>query len=126
MCSFCKIYLENTLHLLSECPYVVDLWTNVENWIRRKLNINIKLNAIMKIVGYYNFDEYYWPLNFILLISKYYIYQNSKKEKCLDIFSLQNIIKEKFLEQKYISRINSTSKLFEKRWHSWQYLFTDL
>ena len=126
MCSFCKIYPESTLHLLSECPYVVDLWTNVENWIRRKLNINIKLDAIMKIVGYYNFDEYYWPLNFILLISKYYIYQNSKKEKCLDIFSLHNIIKEKFLEQKYISRINSTSKLFKKRWHSWQYLFTDL
>ena len=126
MCSFCNMHPETTLHLLSECSYVVDLWTNIENWIRRKLNIDIKLDVTMKIIGYYNFDEYYWPLNFILLFSKYYIYQSSKRGKSLNIFSLQNIIKDRFHEQKYISGINSTLKVFEKGWQFWQHLFTDL
>ena len=39
MCSFCNMHPETTLHLLSDCSYVVDLWTNILNWIRRKLNI---------------------------------------------------------------------------------------
>ena len=126
MCSFCNMHPETTLHLLSECSYVVDLWTNIENWIRRKLNIDLKLDITMKIIGYYNFDEYYWPLNFILLFSKYYIYQSSKRGKSLNIFSLQNIIKDRFHEQKYISGINSILKVFEKRWQFWQHLLTDL
>ena len=72
---------ETTLHLLSECSYIVDLWTDSENWIRRKLNIDIKHDVTMKIIGYYNFDEYYWALNFLLLFSKYYIYLPKLKER---------------------------------------------
>ena len=85
--------------------YVVDLWTNIENWIRRNLNIDLKLDVTMKIIGYYNFDEYYWPLNFILLFSKYYIYKSSKRGKSLNIFSLRNIIKDRFHEQKYRNKL---------------------
>ena len=78
MCSFSHMCPESTIHLLSQCQNVADLWINIENWIKKKLNIDIQLNTIMKTIGYHNLDEHYWPLNFILLLSRYYIYRSSK------------------------------------------------
>ena len=79
----------------------------------------------METIGYYNYDEHFWALNFVLVNSKYYIYRTAKKNYALNIFSLQRIIEEKFHEQKYLAKINSSSNHFQKRWRIWQYLFTN-
>ena len=75
------MHTETILHLLSECSHVVDLCTNIKNWIRRKLNIDIKLDVTMKTIGYYNFDEYYWAVNSYFYLVNIISTKTQRKER---------------------------------------------
>ena len=98
MCSFCTQYSESIQHLFSECVIVSQLWDNVQDWIRNKLGINITISKSMKILGYLFHDVNFWPLNFVLLITKKYIFQRSKKGYPLTIFALQLEVKRNYIE----------------------------
>ena len=88
MCSFCTQYSESIQHLFSVCVIVSQLWYNVQDWIRNKLGINITISISMKILGYLFHDVNFWPLNFVLLITRKYIFQCSKNGYPLNIFTL--------------------------------------
>ena len=75
-----------------------DLWNNIEKWIQIKPNIFISIDANNKTIGYYNYDEHFCALNFVLVNSKYYIYRSAKKI-ALNIFSLQRIIANNFMNK---------------------------
>ena len=96
---FCQKETESVRHLFGQCQRVQELWNNLETWILNQLAISIKLNECMKILGYTTFDPNFWPLNFILLLARHYIYRCSVKETDLNIYSLQKEIKQKFEEQ---------------------------
>ena len=125
ICSLCQVSPEDILHMFVQCSEVRVLWNNIENWIKMKLNITLKMDTTMKTIGYCNYDEHFWPLNFVLILSRFYIYQISKKKSTLNIFSLQNIIKERFHQEKYLAQLSGNGNLFQKRWEIWQHLFTD-
>ena len=57
----------------------------------------IKLNELDFIFGYQKHDENFWSLNFILLITRSYIFHCSKYKHDVNIYHLQNLIKEKYL-----------------------------
>ena len=38
----------------------------------------------------------------------------------------KNLIKEKFIEQEMLLRVNNTSEYFEKRWLLWRHIYTDI
>ena len=96
-CRICKNFKETLVHLFSECPKVYNLWQNVYAWINQKLNLNLNFNATILTLGYPISDKSFWPLNFILIITRYYIFKCASKEKDFNIYWLQKLIK------KYIS-----------------------
>ena len=49
ICSFCNIGEEDLNHLLHRCREVTNLWENVQQWIQRKIGIDIKLTPTLKI-----------------------------------------------------------------------------
>ena len=107
-CDLCRLYREckeTSLHLFSECNKVNDLWQNVQNWINSKIKIQITLDNAMKILFYHIQDEKFWPLNFILLITIYYIFTCVKQNSILNIYYLQKLIKTKFEEQEMLSKV---------------------
>ena len=125
-CGICGLEEETDTHLFMTCKKVLELWNNIETWIQRKLSIHIEIPQHGLIMGYQEVDENFWPLNFVLLITRYYIFNCSRNKSRLDIFFLQKIVKEKYHEQKMLSVLNGTSSLFNKRWSHWNMLFNDI
>ena len=52
----------------------------------------------MKLLGYDNADSFYWPLNFVILLTKKYIFDCARKGNRLNIYHLQSELKKVFLE----------------------------
>ena len=63
-----------------------------------------------------------WPVNFLLIITQYYVFKCAKNKMQLNIFDLQKEIKLKFEEQTQLSRINSSNEKFDKIWLKWKKL----
>ena len=97
------------------------LWDNLQNWIINKLRINIIISKSMKILGYLVHDVHFWPLNFVLIIARSYIFQSSRKNCALNIFALQLQVK-KILRAANATKDHAT-KIFDRRWNIWNKLF---
>ena len=74
LCDFCFQSNETALHLFWECTYAQELWRNIAN-IFRQNNINIVLNFRKISLGILNQNYYYTPLNYIILLAKYFIFR---------------------------------------------------
>ena len=93
--------------LFSDCIELNELWINVKNWIKNSISHVLDLNRIAKISGYTTYDQKFWPLDFLLLIVRNYIFTCSRHKRHLNIYNLQTIVKEKYLEQESLSKFNS-------------------
>ena len=58
----------------------------------------------------------------ISVVTKYYIYSNSRKKIPFNILDLQRKIKETYNEQILVSRLNFSDLKFEKKWFSFKNL----
>ena len=126
MCNMCNEYTETCLHLFSDCIKAEELWNNIETWLKNKTGIPLVFTAKMKILGYLIYDQFFWPINFILLLSRNYIFQTSRKNSHLNIFCLQKEFKRKFLEQKYLAETDTGINLFKTRWGHWVDIFSEI
>ena len=91
-----------------------------------RTGINVTFTETMKILGYTKYDENFWPVNFILIKVRHYIYRCSKTKQSLNIFQLQKEIKNKYEEEKLLSRFNCQNHIFDKKWSIWQSLFLNI
>ena len=123
LCGLCGNQSESIMHLFSDCIESNELWINVKNWIKNSISYVLDLNRITKILGYITYDENFWPLNFLLLIVRNYIFTCSRHKRHLNIYNLQMIVKDKYLEQESLSKLNSQHEKFEKRWTVWKNIF---
>ena len=125
-CQLCNSQPKTISHLFSNCKQTEELWKNVKYWIFARTGMPISLTETEKILGYAKFDENFWPVNFILIHVRHYIYCCSKRQQPLNIFQLQKEIKSNYEEEKLVSKINDRNHLFEKRWIVWQNLFVNI
>ena len=63
--------------------------------------MQLHLDIIMKILGNLEPGPDFWPLNFILLVTRHYIFTRAKKFGKLNIYHLQSILKKYFLNRKH-------------------------
>ena len=56
------------------------------------------------------------------MIVRYYIFKCAMKGRDLNVYQVQVIAKEKFIEQELLSKINNKSD-FKKKWTLWKDLF---
>ena len=92
-CHLCNASPETINHLFAECDKALELWANVKQWVSNRTSIYLELNDTTKILGYTTYDENFWAANFILMVTRFYIYWCSKKKLDLNIFYLQRKIK---------------------------------
>ena len=100
VCGLCSQNNETIEHLFCRCTKSLELWENVKQWILRKLNVTFDFNESIMILGYLSTDNKFWPLNFILTMTRQYIYKCSKKGHILNFYELQKHIMHKYKEQK--------------------------
>ena len=108
LCRLCKEYPETTVHLFVQCPQVISLWNNIVQSIKCRLLIQIDLTNARKILGYEQYDQHFWPLNFLLLISRQYIFSCAKNNYKPNIYFLQKKCEHIFNEQKRLSILNKS------------------
>ena len=125
-CHFCNEESESITHMFALCPKVKDIWEVLKNWIRNVLKVAINFNSCTLILGYTNQDKNFWPLNFVLMCTRFYIFSSSRKKNQLNFHQLQNVIKSIYDEQKQLATINSTLFKFDKMWCEWKYLFRNI
>ena len=100
-----------------------NLWENINNWTESKIGSKIILNNTVKTLGYYILDEHFWPLNFVLLITRHYIFNCARNGHNFNIYQLQKINKSKYEEQKMLQTIENCGKNFERKWSVWQMIY---
>ena len=83
LCRMCKEYPETTVHLFVQCPQVISLWNNIVQWIKSRLLIQIDLTNARKILGYEQYDQHFWPLNFQYHSRSIVIFHSSNKLQLL-------------------------------------------
>ena len=98
-CRLCKQAPETIIHLFTKCSKSNQLWENLVCWIKDKLGFHLILSDTCKILGYMHMDINFWQINFILLVTRKYIYVCSKKGYSINIFHLQKDVKKVFKEQ---------------------------
>ena len=119
MCSICKLETESLSHLFIECRRVKEMWSQVENWIEASLGERFTLTPQDIIFGC-NTDV----LNLIILITKQYIFQTSRKEQPLVLDDIKRKIYYYYKTEKIQSLVKGNTHKFDKKWNKWVSLFT--
>ena len=122
-CNLCEQAEQTICHLFSECNPVQLFWNQIREWIKSKIGITVTLTNEMKILGHCIMDEMFWPLNFILLLSRRYILWSAKKELQLNIYFFQKECFKIYQEQRSLYQINFKMDVFDKRWNLWKNVF---
>lgn len=90
LCSFCQIATEDYLHLFCNCAHVARIFMYVQDWCDRLTpdndfsDRNILFNTVNK--------NPHSVVNTIVLITKYYVYQNRCLQQDLNINQLREVI----------------------------------
>ena len=88
-CRICHKEPETLVHLFFDCSKVTELWLNIKNWIKSKTDICLDWNKMICILGYSLCDANFYPLNFILMIVRQYIFKCALKNRDLNIYQIQ-------------------------------------
>ena len=122
LCLSCHMTTETLMHLFCWCSKAEKIWQDLKEWIKEKTGVTIHFNSLNVIMGYLNRDNHFLPINTIIIVTKYYIYLNSRKKIPLNILDLQKKIQETYNEQMLVARLNFFESDFEKKWFSFRNL----
>ena len=89
-------------HLFVDCCRVENLWKQMQSWIKTEMHFDLNLGDTEKILGCAFMEHSFWPLNFILIITRYYIFMCAKYNKEIYFSQLQKLIRSKYTEQKLL------------------------
>ena len=106
-CRLCGQNAETIQHLFSQCEIVENLWTEIKQWIKRKVNYRLHMTQISKIFGYCIQDQNFKPVNFILLISRKYIFWCAQNKFIPNLLQLKKLIQQRYREQQYLAKLSS-------------------
>ena len=126
ICRLCGQYCETITHLFVVCNKVNSLWKNLQTWIETKTGSAFNFSDTDKILGCAFIEHSFWPVNFILLITRFYIFKCAKDNKTLSLSQLQKLIKTKYTEQEMLSNINNGINTFDRRWSLWSDIFAEI
>lgn len=119
LCTFCETVPERLEHLFWHCPTVLNFWENVERWIYEGNNYLINLDKQRAILGITPINLSNKPINFILILTRYYIYKARINNKQLNLTAWKNEVKSYINIEKSIAIKNNGFEKFMKIWEKW-------
>ena len=123
-CLICKNEVETIVHLFYHCPESRNLWHNLENKILYKTHFQVEFNCEDVILGYKHYNANSYAINTIIMITKSYIFSNSRKGYRTNLEDLLTKIVKVYEEQKLLALLEFTTNKFEKSWYQMKSLFT--
>ena len=98
VCGFCKDQVDSIEHIFLQCEVSIDLWGNIQEWIRLLGMENYNLSHSRIILG--DMDNA-MSINTIILLTKKVIYNSMKKEQKTHFLNVKNEVKTFYYEEKY-------------------------
>ena len=92
-CRLCGEHIETILHIFFQCKKTKEIWTNLKQWILNCVHLEIQLNPLSVILGYYTYDSNFIPINTIFMAAKSYIFNCVHFQRQPNIYVLQSRIK---------------------------------
>ena len=113
-CSFCNNEVEKIEHLFWQCNIVNEFWENVDQWLYNKTEYMININKQKAIFGIEQIKPLIRPINYILIVTRYYIYKCRISNKKFNLNAWESTVKQ-FLEiEKLIAIKNNKYDVFLK------------
>ena len=122
-CTFCTVVPEKLEHLFWQCPIVMNFWDEVEQWIYVKCNYLINIDKVKAIFGILNSNEWFRPLNYILILTRFFIYKCRIKNKQPTITGWKNEVKTLIMTEKMIAIKKCRIDKFMRNWNKWLRIF---
>ena len=120
LCTFCNLEVETIIHLLFQCKFSKRIWTylntrtqNSNLWFDKSNNI-IPKTLIMNNSN----DKMNHVSNFIVLITKQYIYRYKCFNKIPNINGLKNEIRNHYYIEEYIAKKELKIEKHKKKWEN--------
>lgn len=123
LCTFCNLEQEKIEHLFWHCNVVNEFWDIINQWIFEKTNHMINIDKHRAIFGIPNTLRAMQPINYILILTRYYIYTCRVNSSNPVFVNWKNTV-NKFLEtEKLIAVKNSTYDKMKIHWGKWFNIF---
>ena len=123
-CLVCNSNEGTLIHLFYFCPKLKQLWHQLENQIFNKAGFNVKFTPEDILLGYKYNNPNSIAINTIILITKNYLFTNSRKAIELNIADLISRIKTLYEEQVLVACLESDGGKYEKKWCQLRNIFT--
>ena len=122
LCDFCKLHQETIQQFLWECSHVQNMWQELERWIISKINFCFTIAKETILFGV-DLRKGNYPINFIILCSKYYIFLCKKSKSNPEINGLQRYIKYRYSLEIFNSKKNMNYGKLLSKWGIYANLF---
>ena len=113
-CSYCNRETETISHLLYHCDKVAEFWGNLKIWLEQKASIYLHID--LKTIMFSKSTQAL--LSYLITVAKYYIYKSKFYSKNLCIKGFESFLRQKFLNEMYISKLKGTYDKFLGKWSS--------
>ena len=116
LCSFCQQQPEQITHLFWYCPKVQEIWIEIIGYIQERFSTPVLTPGITQIIFNQLVDQKCHAANFIILLTKHYIYKSRCLGNQLKIKELKQFIKSIEATEKYIATKNNKLMLHNRKW----------
>ena len=113
-CEWCEFNKQNILHLLFHCVYAQKIWKFIIDFLESQ-NITVRLTLTDVILNNTN-QPAISVVNFIVLVSKFYIYKCKVQNKLPNISGLGQIIDEYYAMESYNANITGKTHKHVCKW----------
>ena len=73
--NFCKRFPKKLEHIFWYCTLIMEFWEHIEMWVYERSNYLLNIDMQRAILGITNVTENNKPINYILILTRYYIYK---------------------------------------------------
>ena len=98
-----QISPETLLHLFYHCNKSQIIWNELKSWIQNEINFTMNIQPKDIMLGYFNKDQYFLPINTIIMVTKKFLFKNSRKGIPHIFKNLQEDVKNVYVEQKLVA-----------------------
>ena len=119
LCTFCNEEIEKLEHLFWQCNTVNTFWENIQQWIYDKNDYLINIDKVRAVFGIQSSSKLSIPVNYLLTVTRYYIYNCRLNEHNLTIPGWQFFVKQYLEVEKLIAIKNDTYRKFCTNWEKW-------
>ena len=115
LCEKCEKETEDLYHLLFNCQTVRNLWKDIESFLRTYTKETLHLDLKTIFLGYEG-SKNHQLINYIILLTKSYIYKEKQRKRALVMQGVLNFYKMKFEVGLIIATKNGKVKEYRSMW----------